>query len=90
MSIDQKRKILEKIKKIQDRITELEDVRFKLASSEFVSASTSSGTGSKSYSRQNLTQINDAILQLKRELKSYKRLITGDTGFKHIYTIYYS
>lgn len=90
MNINQKRKILEKISQIEKDIEKLECTRQEIASNPYTSASTSSGTGSKSYTKMSISQINDAILQLKRELKSYKRLITGDTGFKHIYTIYYT
>lgn len=50
-----------------------------LASSEFVSATLSSGGGSKSYTRQNIGQLNEAISELVKELNQYRRIVTTDS-----------
>lgn len=77
MDINQKRKILAKIQKLQTQIEELEDVRIRLASAEYVSASTSSGTGSKSYTRADIGKITDALADLRKSLKSCRKLLSG-------------
>lgn len=80
MDISQKRKILEKMAKIQAQIDELEDVRFKLASAEFVSASVSSGSGSKSYTRADVGKIQEMLRLLKKEISGYRRLLSGTSA----------
>lgn len=79
MTINQKRKILTRIQNLERDIETLKQVRMDLASSEFVSATLSSGGGSKSYTRQNIGQLNDAISELVKELNQYRRMVTTDS-----------
>lgn len=79
MTIYQKRKILTRIQNLERDIETLKQVRMDLASSEFVSATLSSGGGSKSYTRQNIGQLNEAISELVKELNQYRRMVTTDS-----------
>ena len=79
MTIDQKRKILKTIQGLQKDIETLKDVRMRLASSEYVSASMSSGGGSKSYTRQDFGKLGEAIQQLSRELQLFRNMLATDS-----------
>ncbi len=83
MTIEQKRKVLSTIQRLQRDIETLKDVRVKLASSEYVSASLSSGGGSKSYTRQDIGKLVEAIRQLSKELQLFRnmRVTDGTTTF---------
>lgn len=79
-----------KIQSLEKDIEELKRVRMELASSEFASASLSSGGGSKSYTRQSLGQLNETIKELMRELEQTRNLLAGGNSIetKIIYHIY--
>ena len=79
MTIEQKRKILEKIVMLEHDIDTLKQVRIQLATSEYVSASLASGAGSKSYTRMDLDKVASAINQLTAELKSLRALLKDRT-----------
>lgn len=79
MTIIQKRKILTRIQNLERDIETLKQVRLDLASSEFVSATLSSGGGSKSYTRQNIGQLNETISELIKELNQYRNMIATDS-----------
>ena len=89
MTTDTKRKILEKMTKLQAQIDELEDVRFRLATSEYVSATFSSGSGSKSYTRADVGKIQEMLLFLKNELSGYRRLLSGTSSAATTHTTYF-
>lgn len=90
MDIIRARKILSRIQKVESDIETLEDVRINLATAEFVSATLSSGGGSKSYTRNDVGKVNDLIKELKRELKNLRKLLRGEDQIapNSIYTIY--
>ena len=90
MTVEQKRKILKRIKAIEKDISALEEVKMTLAKSEFASATMSSGSGSRSYTRADIGKVTAAIASMKIELKNMRRLLVGQsqTMPKQIYTIY--
>lgn len=77
MTIDQTRKILVKISQLEDDIERLKQAQISLATQEYVSATMSSGGGSKSFSRADYTKITSLIIQLSKEITSYQRMISG-------------
>ena len=79
MTVEKERKILQKIQTIQTEISALEDARARLATHEYVTVSMSSGSGSKSFSRQDITKIQYALNQLRKELVSLRKMLYGNT-----------
>ena len=78
MTVEKERKILQKIQTIQTEISALEDARARLATQEYVTVSMSSGSGSKSFSRQDITKIQYALNQLRKELVSLRKMLYGN------------
>lgn len=89
MTTEQKRKTLARIATCQHDLAELKRVRMELASG-FESATMSSGNGSKSYRRIDLSKVNELIAELSRELSQYRTIIaTGAArGTNTIVTVY--
>lgn len=77
MTIEQKRKVLARIAECQHEIGELKRVRMELATSGTASATVSGGTGSKSYTRLDLSKINELISALSKELVQLRNLLSG-------------
>lgn len=77
METIQKRKILKRIVAIQAEMEQLKDVKMKLATSEYASASMSSGGGSKSYTRADIGKVEQALRLLTSELKELRKLLSG-------------
>lgn len=77
MTTEQKRKTLARIAECQHEIGELKRVRFELATSGTASATVSGGTGSKSYTRLDLSKINELISALSKELMQLRNLLSG-------------
>lgn len=90
MNVVQQKKILQRISVIEADIETLKSVRVKLATQQFVSATVSSGGGSRSYTRADLSKISEVIAELTSELKQLRRLLTGENGGQpgKILTIY--
>ena len=90
MNVVQQKKILQRISVIETDIETLKSVRVKLATQQFVSATVSSGGGSRSYTRADLSKISEVIAELTSELKQLRRLLTGESGGQpgKILTIY--
>ena len=90
MTIEQKRKVLERIVALQSDIETLKQVRVDLAASGYASATMSSGGGSKSYTRLDIGKVTEAIGELVRELKSLRSLLNGNATLvpKKILTVY--
>jgi len=90
MTAVQLKKIIAKISKLETDIEKLEEVRIRLASSEYASATISAGSGSKSYTRADLSKVNATIKTLKRQLANCRKLLNGESqGLgKAIYTVY--
>ena len=91
MNIEQKRKILQKIVTLEADITELKRVRNELLTSGYASATISSGSGSKSYTRMDVTKVTEAISQLIGEIKGLRSLLNGSSVSQpsQVYTIYF-
>lgn len=90
MTIDQKRKTIEKIQRVEGEILTLEDVRFRLAQAEEASVSISSGGGSRSYTRADMGKLTSAIACLKVQLRNLRKLLTGGNQAmgRAIYSVY--
>ena len=77
MTITQKRKILQRISDIENDIAELKKARQEVASSGYASATVSSGGGSRSYTRSDISKITEAISALTSEMKKLRALLSG-------------
>lgn len=77
MTTVQKRKILARIVALEQDIETLKSVRTEIAASGYASATLATSGGSKSYTRQSVSQINEAIAQMSAELKGLNRLLNG-------------
>ena len=75
MTTVQKRKILTRISEVEADIEELKRCRVEIAKTGFASATMSSGGGSKSYTRLDLSKITEAISALTSELKKLKSML---------------
>lgn len=74
-------KLLVRAQEIEHDICELRRVRMEIATSGTASASLSSGGGSKSYTRLDLTDISALLAELVRELKEIRRMLGGGGPF---------
>lgn len=72
MTIDQKRKTLQRIAVLESDIEKLKQVRVEIAQTGYSSATLSSGGGSKSYTRLDISKITEAINALTSELKQLR------------------
>lgn len=77
MTITQKRKVLQRISDIENDIAELKKARQEVASSGYSSATVSSGGGSRSYTRSDISKITEAISALTSELKKLRAMLAG-------------
>ena len=77
MTITQKRKILTRIAEVEADIEELKRCRAEIAKNGYASATMSSGGGSRSYTRIDLSKITEAISALTSELKKLRAMLTG-------------
>lgn len=77
MTITQTRKVLQRIVEVEKDIEELKRCRAEIAKNGYASATMSSGGGSKSYTRLDLSKITEAISALTSELKQLKAMLTG-------------
>ena len=75
MTISQQRKILVRISQVEADIAELKRCRTEIAASGYSSATMSSGGGSRSYTRLDLTKITEAISALTSELKKLRAML---------------
>lgn len=80
MTTTQKRKILTRITEIEADIAELKKARQEVASSGYASATVSSGGGSRSYTRSDISKITEAISALTSEMKKLKALLSGGSS----------
>ena len=77
MTITQKRKVLQRISDIENDIAELKKARQEVASSGYASATISSGGGSKSFTRSDISKITEAISALTSEMKKLRAMLAG-------------
>lgn len=80
MTITQKRKVLQRISDIENDIAELKKARQEVASSGYASATVSSGGGSRSYTRSDISKITEAISALTSEMKKLRALLAGGSS----------
>lgn len=90
MTTVQKRKILTRISQLESDIEELSQCRVEIAKNGYASATMSSGGGSKSYTRLDLSKITEAISALTSELKKLRALLTGNSStlWKNVLVVY--
>lgn len=69
MNTVQLRKLLVKVTTLENDIEELKRVRLELAKSGYASATLSSGGGSKSYTRLDISKVNELIGLMSKELE---------------------
>lgn len=92
MTTVQKKKILKRIVDIEADIETLKKVRQDLLSSGYASATMSSGSGSRSYTRQDASKISEAIAELVKELKQLRAILgnsSTELQMTQIYTVYF-
>ena len=75
MTIIQKRKVLQRMSEVENDIAELKRCRSEIAKTGYASATISSGGGSKSYTRMDLSKITEAISALTTELKKLRAML---------------
>lgn len=75
MTTVQKRKILTRIAEVESDIDELKRCRVEIAKNGYASATMSSGGGSKSFTRLDLSKITEAISALNSELKKLRAML---------------
>ena len=80
MTTIQKRKVLQRISDIENDIAELKKARQEVASSGYASATVSSGGGSRSYTRSDISKITEAISALTSEMKKLRALLAGGSS----------
>ena len=80
MTTEQKKKILKRIVEIEADITTLKKVRKDLLSSGYASATMSSGSGSRSYTRQDASKVSEAIAELVKELKQLRAVLGNSSS----------
>ena len=90
MTITQKRKILTRIAEVESDIEELKKARSEIAKNGYASATMSSGGGSKSYTRLDLSKITEAISALTSELKKLRAMLSGSSStlWKNVLVVY--
>ena len=75
MTIIQKRTVLQRMSEVENDIAELKRCRSEIAKTGYASATISSGGGSKSYTRMDLSKITEAISALTSELKKLRAML---------------
>ena len=91
MNTTQKRKLLQRVVEIESDIEELKRCRAEIAKTGYASATMSSGGGSKSYTRLDITKITEAISALTSELKQLRALLSNagqQTLWKNVLVVY--
>ena len=78
MTIDQKRKILVRIQAAEADIETLRQVKIDIAKNGTASATMSGANGSKSYTRLDLTKIQETIATLTREVRRLRGMLATD------------
>lgn len=91
MTITQQRKVLQRMSEVEKDIEELKRCRSEIAKNGYASATMSSGGGSKSYTRLDLTKITEAISALTSELKQLRAMLTQNgqqTLWRNVLIVY--
>lgn len=69
--------MLQRVVELESDIEELKRCRAEIAKTGYASATMSSGGGSKSYTRLDITKITEAISALTSELKQLRALLSN-------------
>ena len=85
MTTTQKRKVLTRIAEVEADIEELKRCRVEIAKNGYASATMSSGGGSRSYTRIDLSKITEAISSLTSELKKLRAMLKSNMGTQSIW-----
>ena len=92
MTIEQKRKILQRIVVVENDIEALRNARTEIAQNGYASATLASGGGSRSYTRLDISKLTEAIAALTSELKKLKAMLQSNGGnqelWKNVLIIY--
>jgi len=92
MTIEQKRKILQRIVVVENDIETLRNARTEIAANGYASATLASGGGSRSYTRLDISKLTEAISALTSELTKLKALlnenISGQGIWKNVLVVY--
>lgn len=75
---------------VESDLKELKRCRSEIAKDGYASATMSSGGGSKSYTRLDLSKITEAISALTSELKQLKAMLSGGGTLWHNVLVVYS
>lgn len=88
----QTRKILQRISEVESDLAELKKCRVEIAKNGYASATMSSGGGSKSYTRLDLSKITEAISALTCELRQLRNMLKsgGQQGIWRSVLVVYS
>lgn len=75
---------------VEADIEELKRCRAEIAKTGYASATMSSGGGSKSYTRLDISKITEAISALTSELKKLRAMLTGNSSsiWKNVHVVY--
>lgn len=91
MTTVQKRKVLQRMSEVEQDIAELKRCRVEIAKNGYASATMSSGGGSRSYTRLDLSKITEAISSLTSELKKLRNMlkdIGSQTLWQNVLVVY--
>ena len=89
MTTVQKRKTLQRISEVESDLEELKRCRSEIAKKGYASATMSSGGGSKSYTRLDISKITEAIQALTTELKQLRAMLSGGgTLWRNVLVVY--
>ena len=75
MTIEQKRKVLQRIVAVENDIEALRQARTEIAANGYASATLASGGGSRSYTRLDLSKLTETISALTSELTKLKAML---------------
>ena len=86
MTTVQKRKTLQRISEVERDLEELKRCRSEIAKKGYASATMSSGGGSKSYTRLDISKITEAISALTSELKKLRAMLRKNAGEQQLWS----
>lgn len=85
MTIEQKRKILQRIVVVENDIEALRNARTEIAENGYASATLASGGGSRSYTRLDISKLTEAIAALTSELTKLKAMLQSNGGSQELW-----
>lgn len=91
MTTIQKRKILQRMSDIESDINEIRRCRSEIATNGYASATISSGGGSKSYTRLDLSKLTEIMQSLQSEMKSLRNMLAKNGNqdlWKNVLVVY--